>query len=275
MSIFKGAFFALFFLFAFSLNGFSANKDNADYKSVLQKIIPPTINYSVKVVKNSELKGFDKLDISIKRNKMGFISHRYLWVSKDKKNIVPIVLKVGANGRIARVGPSKSIERFPIDVAWFYKLVNSMPKDLRKSYGKGRSVYMLSDPYCPYCKRELKKLTALAKEDKIKLHIIPFNIHGKKSEEASVVFFKIEKEKGLLAAINAVEGASYKNVDNIVQKHQKDIKKLNKSYKPILEKIEKTALKHGIKGTPVMIIKTSKAKGYLIVGISDITNYIK
>ncbi len=266
--------FVFAILFGFSSLTFAANQ-KSDYKSVLSQLIPPSIKYDVKILNKSILKGYKQLDVIIKDEKMGVKIHRYIWISKDKKNIIPTVLTKGPTGRFERLMPKNYMEHFPVNLSWFFDMVKKLPKEMKKSYGKGKSVYLLSDPYCPFCKKELGKLKELAKNGKIKLYIIPFDVHGPKAEKASMVFLKIEKEKGLLAAINQVEGASFQNVDKMVKDNIKSIDKLQKKYSKYLKNIVQTAMKRGIRGTPAMIIPTKDNLGYLIVGLSDITPYLK
>ncbi len=260
--------------FSFSSLAFSANQKEV-YKGVLSQLIPPTIKYNVEVLKKSALKGYDQLDVIIKDTKMGVKIHRYLWVSKDKKSVIPTILVKGENGRFERLMPKHYIEHFPVDLSWFFNMLKQLPAEMKRSYGKGKVVYMFSDPYCPFCKRELAKLKSLAEKGKIKLYIVPFDVHGPKAEKASLIFLKIEKEKGLLAAINNVEGANFGDVDKIVEKNSKEIEQLNKKYSKYLRNIVKTAMSKGIRGTPAMIIPTKDNKGYLIVGLTDITPYLK
>lgn len=266
--------FSFMFMLGFSSVSFSANSKTS-YRDVLSQLIPPTINYDVKVLKNSVIKGFTQLDVIIKNDKMGIKIHRYLWVSKDKNSVITTVLKKGTNGKFARLEPKQYIERFAVNIEWFKKIIKDLPPEMKKSYGKGKTVYMLSDPYCPYCKRELVKLKKLADDGKIKLHVLPFDVHGKKAEDASLVFINIEKHEGLLAAINKIESASFSNVDKQVGANKKSIEKLRNRYSKYVQNIAKTATSRGITGTPVVIIPTKDNKGYLIIGLSDITPYVK
>ncbi len=270
----KLMFFVFIVLFSFSSQTFAANQKN-DFKGVLSQLIPPTIKYDVKVLKKSVLKGYTQLDVIIKDEKMGMKIHRYIWISKDKKSVIPTILTKNAIGRFQRLMPKNYMEHFPINLSWFFDIVKQLPKEMKLSYGKGKTVYMLSDPYCPFCKKELGKLKKLAAQGKIKLYIIPFDVHGPKAEEASLVFLNIEKQKGLLAAINQVEGASFQDVDKIVKQNKKSIDALNKKYSKYLKNIVQTAMKNGVRGTPAMVIPTKGNKGYLIVGLSDITPYLK
>ncbi len=250
-----------------------ASGNSSTYKDIVGKLVPPNTPYTVKVEKKSELKGFKQLNVSIKNKNTGTIYHRYLWVSKNKQIIVPIVLKF-ENGRLTRVEPKVSVEQAKTDISWLNELLKEMPKNAKKSIGKGVEVYMFSDPYCPFCKRELPRLLKLAKEGKIKLHIIPFDVHGERAARASALFLNIEKNKGLNEAINKVEGAEFSKVSEAV-KNQKNMGKIYKEYKPLLDKILRTAFEHGINGTPAMIIKTGKNEGYVILGLQDISKYIK
>jgi thiol:disulfide interchange protein DsbC len=252
---------------------FSANP-NEEYKSILARLIPPDISYSVTVEKNSLIKGFKQLNVAIDDSKKGMKIHKYLWVSNDKKLIVPTIIK-NNNGKFERVSPKDSEKRFPVKLSWFFELIKNLPPEMKKSYGNGTEVYMFSDPYCPFCKIELAKIIKLAKDGKIKLHIIPFDVHGKKADDASAVFIKIEKEKGLLEAINKIAIASFKDVDKIVKENKKDIANLKKSYSKHLRNIENVISSNGITGTPAVVIPTKGDKGYLIVGLEDITPYTK
>ena len=266
----------LMFVLMFGLSSVSfAKNSNYNYKAMLSQLIPPTIQYDVKVLKKSVLKGYTQLDVIIKDTKAGVKVHRYLWVSKDKNRIITTILTKGPNGRFQRLMPKNYMEHFPVDISWFMNMVKKLPKEMKKSYGKGKVVYLLSDPYCPFCKRELKTLKGMAASGKIKLHIIPFDVHGPKAEEASLIFLKIEKEKGLLAAINKVEGASFSDVDKIVAANKKDIKELSKKYSKLLKNIVQSAMSKNIRGTPAMIIPTKGNKGYIIIGLGDITPYLK
>ncbi len=266
--------FLFMFMLGFSSVSFSANS-KASYKDVLSQLIPPNINYDVKVLKSSVIKGFTQLDVIIKNDKMGVKIHRYLWISKDKNSIITTVLQKGTNGRFARLEPKQYIERFAIDINWFNNIIKNLPPEMKKSYGKGKIVYMLSDPYCPYCKKEIEILKKLADKGKIKLHVIPFNVHGKKAEDASLVFISIEKQKGLLAAINEIESASFSDVDKKVNANKKNIEKLRGRYSKYVQNIAKAAISKGVRGTPVVIIPTKDSKGYLIIGLSDIASYVK
>lgn len=250
-----------------------ASGNKTTYKDILSKMVPPNTPYTVKIERNSQLKNFTQLNVSIKNKNTGTIFHRYLWVSKNKQTIIPVVLKY-KNGRLTRVEPKISVEQAKADITWFNEILNSLPKNAKQSVGKGVEVYMFSDPYCPFCKRELPKLMKLAKEGKIKLHIIPFDVHGERAAKASALFLNIEKNKGLNEAINKVEGAGFSKVSDAV-KNQKDMDKIYKEYKPLLDKILRIAFEHGINGTPAMIIKTGKNEGYVILGLQDISKYIK
>jgi len=250
-----------------------ASGNNTTYKNIIDKLVPPNTPYTVKVEKKSELKGFKQLNVSIKNKNTGTIYHRYLWVSKDKQIIIPVVLKF-KNGKLTRVEPKISVEQAKADISWLNEILKDMPKNTKQSIGKGVEVYMFSDPYCPFCKRELPKLMKLAKEGKIRLHIIPFDVHGERAAKASALFLNIEKNKGLNEAINKIEGAEFSKVSEAV-KNQKDMDKIYKEYKPLLDKILRIAFEHGINGTPAMIIKTGKNEGYVILGLQDISKYIK
>lgn len=261
-------------LFAVSSLSYAGTNVKEEYKDILSKFIPPTINYKVKKLNKSVVNGFTQLEVTIVDKRSGTLMHRYLWISKDKKFVIP-ELVIYQNGRLERYLPPKPTEHVPVDIGWFMKMWKKLPAEMKKSYGKGKDVYMFSDPYCPFCKREIKKLFEMAKENKIRLHIVPFDVHGKKAEEASLIFVMIEKEKGLKAAIESVEAASFGDVDKIVKKYKDKLKELEKKYSPTLRMISTTAMMSGIRGTPAVIIPTKGTKGYLIVGLSDITPYIK
>ena len=250
-----------------------ASGNKTVYRDILSKMVPPNTPYTVKVEKNSQLKNFTQLNVSIKNKNTGTIFHRYLWVSKNKQIIIPIVLKY-ENGRVTRVEPKISVEQSEADISWFNEILDSLPKNTKQSVGKGIDVYMFSDPYCPFCKRELPRLLKLAEEGKIRLHIIPFDVHGERAAKASALFLNIEKNEGLNEAINKIEGADFSKVSEAV-KNQKDMNKIYKEYKPLLDKILRIAFEHGINGTPAMIIKTGKNQGYVILGLQDISKYIK
>ncbi len=250
-----------------------ASGKNITYKELVSKLVPPNAPYTVKVTKNSELKGFKKLNVAIRNKNTGMIFHRYLWVSENKRVIIPIVLEYN-NGKITRVEPKISVQQAKANIGWFNDILNSLPKKAKQSIGKGVDVYMFSDPYCPFCKRELPKLLKLAKEGKIKLHIVPFDVHGERAGKASALFLNIETNKGLKDAIGKIEGAEFSKVSEAV-KNQKDMDKIYKKYKPLLDKILRIAFEHGINGTPAMIIKTGKNEGYVILGLQDISKYIK
>ncbi len=243
------------------------------YKGIVGKLVPPNTPYTVKVEKNSQLKGFAQLNVSIKNKNTGTIIHRYLWVSKDKKIIIPILLKYN-NGRLTRIEPKISVEQSKADISWLNDVLKLLPKELKQSIGKGKEVYMFTDPYCPFCKRELPRLMKLAEENKIKLYIIPFDVHGEQATKASSLFLHLEKTKGIKTAINKIEAANFQKVTDAV-KNQKDMDKIYKQYKPTLDKIVKLAFAHGINGTPAMIIVTGKNEGYVILGLRDISKYIK
>ncbi|WP_022670088.1 DsbA family protein [Hippea alviniae] len=243
------------------------------YDEILKKMIPPNINYTVKVEKNSKIKGFNQLNVAIENKKFGVIVHRYLWISKDKKEIIPVLLTY-ENGKLKRIEPKKQIERVKVDLKWLKELLKELPESAKKSYGKGTDVYMFSDPLCPFCKRQLPQLVKLAEEGKIKLHILPFDVHGKKANEASAIFLDIEKKEGLKAAIDKVESASFKDVENII-KNTKNLKELKKKYSPIIDKIAKAAIQHGINGTPATVVMYSDGKGYMLMGLSNVDKFIK
>ncbi|WP_035587792.1 DsbA family protein [Hippea jasoniae] len=243
-----------------------------NYSDILNKLIPPTISYKVKVEKNSQLKGFDQLNVSIIQKKTGTVYHRYLWVSKDKTKIIPVLLE-NKNGKIVRVKPQQNVERIPVDISWLNNLIEKLPEWAKKSIGEGREVYLFSDPLCPFCKRELPKLLKLAENKKIKLHVLPFDVHGPQAKKGSAVFLDIEKKKGLKEALNKVELANFGDVEKMA--NTKEAAELLKKYSKVLDEIQNAAAKAGINGTPAMLIKTSKDKGYLILGLTDITPYIK
>ncbi len=256
---------------AFSLTGFAASKN--DYSDILKKMVPPNTPYTIKVEKKSELKGFEQLNVSIKNKNTGTIYHRYLWVSKDKTLIIPVLLKY-KNGKLTRVEPKISVEQSKADISWLNDILKLLPEKLKQSMGKGTDVYLFTDPYCPFCKREIPKLLKLAKENKIRLHVIPFDVHGAQATKASALFLHIEESKGLKEAINKIEAAEFSKVSEAV-KNQKNMDEILKKYKPILDKILRIAFSHGINGTPAMIIKTGKNQGYVIMGLQDISPYIK
>jgi len=243
------------------------------YDDILKKLIPPNVNYKVKVEKTSKIKGFKQLNVAIENKKYGVIVHRYLWVSKDKKEIIPVLLAY-ENGKIKRVGPKNQIERVEVDLKWLKDLLKELPEEAKKSYGNGTEVYMFSDPFCPFCKRQLPQLVKLAKEKKIKLHILPFDVHGEQAKKASALFLDIEKKEGLKAAIDKVENADFKDVENLI-KNTKNIEDITKKYSPILEKIAKAAKQHGINGTPATVVVYSNGKGYILMGLTDVGEFIK
>ncbi len=271
--MFKTVLILIGFILSFSLNSFSANP-NKEYKDILARLVPPSVKYDITVEKKSLVKGFKQLNVAINDKETGMVIHKYLWVSNDKKFVIPTIFEK-KDGKFKMVKPQKASERFPVDLSWFYDMIDKLPKEMKKSYGKGTNVYMLSDPYCPFCKMEISELDKLAKDNKIKLHIIPFDVHGKKADDASLVFIKLEKEKGLSSAVDKIGKAKFKDVDSEVEKNKKDLESLKKKYKKFLNEIAKNITEHGIHGTPVAVIPTKDKKGYLVVGLEDIKQYIK
>ncbi len=254
-----------------AIPGFAKSQNS--YNEIINKMVPPSTQYSVKVKKNSLLKGFHQLNVSIKNRNTGVIFHRYLWVSKDKKLIIPVILKY-ENGKLIRIEPKIAMEQSKTDISWLNNILKVLPNYLKQSIGKGTEVYLFTDPYCPFCKREVPRLLKLAKNNKIKLHIIPFDVHGPQAAKASALFLHIEKNKGIEKAINTIEAAEFSKVTEAV-KSQKDMDKIYEKYKPMLDKILRIAYSHGINGTPAMVIKTGKNQGYVILGLQDISKYIK
>ncbi|WP_025270075.1 DsbA family protein [Hippea sp. KM1] len=259
---------------SFVLIGSMSASAKTKYDDVLKKIIPSRINYTATVEKDSILKGFDQINVGIENKKTGTIYHRYIWISKDKTTIVPVILKL-KDGQLKRATPQKVMERIETDISWFYNLKKELPKSILKSIGNGKTeVYLFSDPLCPFCKRELSKLIKLAEENKIKLYVLPFNVHGEEAKKASAIFLNIVEKDGLKAAIDKIEGAEFNQVKDMVKK-EKDIDKLLKKYGSVMDKIAKAAFKNGIEGTPGIVIPKTKQKGYVIVGLSNIEEYIK
>ncbi len=267
--------FGLVVLFFMMLSSaYAGNTDNA-YKNALSKIIPPKLHYTLKQSKEHKIAGFDTLIISIKQESAGIIMHRYIWISKDKKTVIPTLLDV-SEARPKRVIPKDSFERFPVDISWFMNYLSKLPEGFKKSYGRGKTVvYLFSDPYCPYCKRQLKTLKNLAESNKIKLYILPFNVHGQKAQDASMLFWNIEKDQGLKNAISKIEGADYADIDKMVKDNKKTIDKLRKEYAPTMKKLSDLLKEHRFNGTPITFIMKKQNKAFIIVGLSDLSKEIK
>ncbi len=263
----------VWFILSISPTSFSANP-NDEYKDILARLVPPSIHYNITVEKNSIVKGFKQLNVAIENKEKGVVRHKYLWISNDKKIIIPTVFE-NKNGKFKRVRPEQSIERKPVDLSWFFEMIDKLPKEMKKSYGKGKDVYMLSDPYCPFCKMEIEELVKLAKDNKIKLHIIPFDVHGKRADKASLIFIDIENNKGLLEAINKIGKAKFKDVDKEIEKNKDKLDKLKAKYSKYLQQVGDTVYNHGIHGTPVVVIPTKGKSAYIIVGLEDISQYAK
>ncbi len=267
--------FGLIVLFFIMTSFAFASGNNSAYKNVLSKIIPPQIHYTLKQSKEHKIKGFDTLIISIKQESLGTTIHRYIWISKDKKTVIPTLLDV-SKIRPERIMPKNSFDRLPVDISWFTTYLSKLPKDFKKSYGKGKTdVYLFSDPYCPYCKKQLKALESLAENNKIKLRILPFNVHGAKAQDASILFWDIEKHQGLKNAISKIEGAGYADIDKMVKDNQKKIDKLRKGYMPKMKELSSLLMEHRFNGTPVIFIMKKNNKALIFLGLSDISKYIK
>lgn len=265
-----------FIMLFFMMTSFAfANGDNSAYQNVLSKIIPPNMHYTMKQSKEHKIKGFDTLIVSMKNKSSGIIIHRYIWISKDKKTIIPVLLDV-SKATPTRIIPKNNFDRFPVDISWFKTYLSKLPKDFKKSYGNGKTdVYIFSDPYCPYCKRQLKTLKKLAENNKIKLHILPFDIHGAKAQDASILFWDIEKHQGLKNALDKIEGASFADVDKMVKDNKSKIDQLRKEYEPKMKELSDLLLEHHFNGTPVTFIMKKDNKALIFVGLSDISKYIK
>ena len=163
------------------------------------------------------------------------------------------------------------MEYFSVDVKWFKDVLEEMPPYFKKSLGNSKTqVYILSDPYCCYCKRLLQEAVLLAEENKIRLYVIPFDIHGDKAAKASVLFIEKERTEGLKTALNEIELASYKDIDKKVNESREKIENLQREWGKYLKDAGNSFLKQGLKGTPAVLIFKSEDKAEIRTGYFDL-----
>ena len=253
-------------LFITAGNLYAENLSSGDYKSVIQKLISPGLDFTLNESNAFYLKGFKTFEVAIKDKKLGRITHKYIWVSEDKKYVLPALINVSGI-KPKRIEPEKRVEYFFVDVEWFKEVLKKMPPYFKRSLGESKTkVYILSDPYCFYCKKLLKEAILLAEENRIKLHVIPFDIHGDKATKASILFVEKEKTSGLKTALNEIELASYKDIDKKVKESKEKIETLQKELDKYLKSARSSLLKQGLKGTPVTLIFNPEDKAQIRMG---------
>lgn len=247
-------------------NLYAENLSSGDYKSVIQKVISLGLDFELNECNAFYLKGFKTFELTIKDKKLGRITHKYIWVSDDKRYVLPVVMDVSGI-KPKRIGPEKRVEYFSVDVKWFKDTLKKLPSYFKKSLGESNTaVYILSDPYCFYCKKLLKEAILLAEDNRIKLYVIPFDIHGDKAERVSLLFIEKEKTAGLRAALNEIELATYTDIDKKVDESKEKIENLQKEWGKYLKVARDSFLKQGLRGTPVVLIFKSEDKAEIRPG---------
>ncbi len=246
------------------------------YRNIVKHFIPPNMEFSIKKTNKEQIKGYDTLKVSIKNKTTGTVINSYIWVSHNKKRVIPVVLKM-KDGKLYRVLPKNSIEHVAVDVSWFTKFIKKFPKSINKTYGNGKTVvYMFSDPYCPFCKREFKTLMSLAKENKITLHVLPLIIHGERSVQATLLFWHYEATGTLKQALDKIEAASFADVDKLVNENKKLINnQLKKKYNKHLRDLVILLMSHRINATPTMFVMEGDEKAVIIQGVNNLSKEIK
>ncbi len=250
-------------------------KAATDYTAIAKKLVPPNVNIELKHTSDFQISGFQTFIATLKPQNSSVSVYKYLWISDDGKYVIPNLLSY-ANNTISQIEPKVKESYNAVNIEWFNRVLSTLSPNLKKSFGNGKvEVYILSDPYCPFCKEQLAQAIELAKQNKIKLYVIPFDVHGEKSTQASILFWDIESKTNLQNALTKVEAASFEAVDKIVAQNQNLINKLTPQYKPKLEYLKGEFFKQKLNGTPSIIVRKTNTTGIVIVGLTNLSNFIK
>ncbi|AHF98112.1 hypothetical protein DESACE_07420 [Desulfurella acetivorans A63] len=246
-----------------------------DYTAIAKKLVPPNVNIELKQTNDFQISGFKTFIATLKPQNASVTVYKYLWISNDGKYVIPNLLAY-TNNSIAQIEPKVKESYNTVNIEWFNRVLSTLNPDLKKSFGNGKTeVYILSDPYCPFCKEQLAQAIELAKQNKIKLYVIPFDVHGEKSTQASMLFWDIESKSNLADALAKVEAAPFEAVDKIVSQNQNLIKQLTPKYQAKLHYLKEEFFKHKLNGTPSIIIRKTNTKGIVIVGLTNLANFVK
>lgn len=254
---------------------FSYANATVDYTSIAKKLVPANVNIELKQTNDFQISGFKTFIATLKPQNASVTVYKYLWISDDGKYVIPNLLAY-TNNSFSQIEPKVKETYNTVNIEWFNRVLSTLSPNLRKSYGNGKTeVYILSDPYCPFCKEQLAQAIELAKQNKIKLYVIPFDVHGEKSTQASMLFWDIESKTNLANALSKVEAAPFENVDKIVSQNQNLIKQLAPTYQAKLHYLKDEFFKQKLNGTPSIIIRKTNTTGIVIVGLSNLTNFVK
>lgn len=254
---------------------FSYAKASPNYTAIAKKLVPANVNIELKQTNDFQISGFKTFIATLKPQNASVTVYKYLWISNDGKYVIPNLLAY-SNNSISQIEPKVKESYNTVNIDWFNRVLSTLSPDLKKSFGNGKTeVYILSDPYCPFCKEQLAQAIELAKQNKIKLYVIPFDVHGEKSTQASMLFWNIESKSTLAEALAQVEAAPFEAVDKIVAKNQNLIKQLTPNYQPKLNYLKDEFFKQKLNGTPSIIIRKTNTTGIVIVGLTNLANFIK
>lgn len=254
---------------------FSYANATVDYTAIAKKLVPANVNIELKQVNDFQIPGFKTFIATLKPQNTSVTVYKYLWVSNDGKYVIPNLLAY-ANNSISQIEPKVKETYNTVNIEWFNRVLSTLSPNLKKSYGNGKTeVYILSDPYCPFCKEQLAQAIKLAKQNKIKLYVIPSDVHGEKSTQASMLFWDIESKTNLVNALAKVEAAPFENVDKIVSQNQNLIKQLRPKYQAKLHYLKEVFFKQKLDSTPSIVIRKTNTTGIVIVGLTDLANFAK
>ena len=143
------------------------------------------------------------------------------------------------------------------------------------SEGKGKTLILFVDPYCPFCKKGLPAIyDKLVK--KYKVVVVPFSVHGLASLKTTAYLLeKSKKEHKPFARELIREWNRYKGKEwyKELYKNTAD-KKTGETPLKTAEKLYQASVKIGIPGTPSGVVETQEGKFKLAVGPRKIKQVI-
>ena len=240
-----------------------------DYNSVAQRAIGSS---PVKLIESSAflLDGFKTFEVIEEDKKTGRIFHEYIWISNDKKYVIPILIDTSGSAP-QEIKPEKEVEYIPVDVQWFKDEIEKLPPCFKKSIGEGEiNVYLLADPFCPPCKRLLKKAIPLAEANRIRLYVFPLPLLKEESLEASILFIEKEGTEGLKKALRRIKLAAPEDIYRELGKSEERKERLEERYGEYIEGMKSAFRKKGFRSAPITFIFKSKDKAEIRTGYFDI-----
>lgn len=202
----------------FLMTGTSRAEANCPSAEKVAEIIQKTFNRTIKVdkVHESVVKGVCEATVSLGAQK------RVIYTDSKGKYII--------NGQIFRVADRTNVTRETIQELNRFTPVQLKALDNLVAFekGTGKTLYFVTDPMCPYCKKAEKVLEQLIDEGKVKVKFLlfPLRFHrGAKEQCISIICDKkgLEGLKSQYRSNNQCEAGKKQVEDTVKFLQQKGI----------------------------------------------------